>query len=367
MPTAEFIFAINPGSTSTRLALFKNCEPVELVSVINVQHPTEELAQFVHIRDQYEYRLRQTEAFLEQNGNSNLAAVVGRGGLLRPMPSGAYLVNEAMVADLQQAMQGEHASNLGGLLAKGLADPRNIPAFIVDPVSVDEFTPLARISGLPQLPRVSLGHALNIRAVARRVAAGMGKKLIDTNFVVAHLGGGVSIAPVGRGRLLDYNDANQAGPFSPERAGSLPVNDVVTLAFSGKYTLPELRKLFNGKSGLVGYLGSNDARRAVAQAEQGDGKAILILDAMVYQIAKEIGAMATVVGGQVDAVILTGGLAHSSYLTDRIVGYVSYLAPVQIEPGEDEMRALAEGAWQVLSGREQAAVYGGGGYSCSEV
>lgn len=368
MPRAEFILAINPGSTSTRLALFKNCEPVEMVSVVNVQHPTEELTQFVQISEQYEYRLRQVETFLEQNGNPSLAAVVGRGGMLRPMPSGAYLVNELMATDLQQAIQGEHASNLGGLLAKGLADPRHIPAFIVDPVSVDEFTSLARLSGLPQVARASLGHALNIRAVARRVAAASGNMLADMNYVVAHLGGGISIAPVGHGRLLDYNDANQAGPFSPERAGSLPVNEVVTLAFSGKYTLVELRKLFNGQSGLVGYLGSNDARKAVAQAEQGDAKAVLVLDAMAYQIAKEIGAMATVLAGQIDAVILTGGLAYSTYLTRRIADYVSYLAPVQIEPGEDEMQALAEGAWQVLSGGERALVYvGGGGCSCSRV
>lgn len=367
MPTAESILAINPGSTSTRLALFATSEPVELYSVINVQHPTEELAQFAHVSDQFEYRLRQVEAFLNQNGESRLVAVVGRGGLLRPTPSGAYLVNEAMVADLQQGRQGEHASNLGGLLAKGIADPRQIPAFIVDPVSVDEFTPLARLSGLPQISRVSLGHALNIRAVARRVAASKGKELKDTNFVVAHLGGGISIAPVGQGRLLDYNDANQAGPFSPERAGSLPVSDVVDLAFSGQYTLLELRKLFNGQSGLVGYLGSNDARTAVAKAEQGNGEVALVLDALAYQIAKEIGAMATVLAGQIDAIILTGGLAYSIYLTTRIVGYVSYIAPVLIEPGEDEMQALAEGAWQVLSGREQAAVYCGGGCSCSRI
>lgn len=335
---------------------------MELLSVVNVQHPTDEIKQFANISDQYQYRLQSVEAFLEENGAPSLAAVVGRGGLLRPIPSGTYLVNEAMVADLQQGIQGEHASNLGGLLAKGIADPRQIPAFIVDPVSVDEFTPVARLSGLPQVPRISLGHALNIRAVARRVATSWGKELAETNFVVAHLGGGISIAPVAKGRLLDYNDANQAGPFSPERAGTLPVGAIVTLAFSGKYTLQEIRKLFNGQSGLVGYLGSNDARQAVAQAEQGDTKAGLVLDAMAFQIAKEIGAMATVLAGQIDAIILTGGLAHSAYLTSRIVDYVSYIAPVQLEPGEDEMQALAEGAWLVLSGHDQVAAYSGGGF-----
>lgn len=362
MPAEPCILAINPGSTSTRLALFKSVEPVELHNVVNVQHPTTEIKQFASISDQYQYRLQSVEAFLAQNGSPNLVAVVGRGGLIRPIPSGTYLVNAAMVADLQQGVQGQHASNLGGLLAKGIADPRQISAFIVDPVSVDEFAPIARLSGLPQIPRISLGHALNIRAVARRVAASHGKELAETNFVVAHLGGGISIAPVAKGRLLDYNDANQAGPFSPERAGSLPVGEIITLAFSGKYTVPEIRKLFNGQSGLVGYLGSNDARQAVEQAENGDAQAALVLEAMAFQIAKEIGAMATVLAGQVDAIILTGGLAYSTYLTSRIVDYVNYIAPVQLEPGEDEMQALAEGAWLVLSGREQAAVYGGGGF-----
>ena len=361
MPTAQSILAINPGSTSTRLALFRGGEPVELLDVVNLHHPTDELAQFANIRDQYHYRLQSVEAFLEQHGTPDLAAVVGRGGLLRPIPSGTYLVNRAMVTDLQQGIQGEHASNLGGLLAQGIADPRQVPAFIVDPVSVDEFTPVARLSGLPQISRISLGHALNIRAVARRVATSWGKELTETNFVVAHLGGGISIAPVAKGRLLDYNDANQAGPFSPERAGTLPASAIVTLAFSGKYTLQEIRKLLNGQSGLVGYLGSSDARQAVALAEQGDRKAALVLDAMAFQIAKEIGAMATVLNGQVDAVILTGGLAHSAYITRHIIDYVSYIAPVKVEPGEDEMQALAEGAWQVLSGRESAAVYSGGG------
>jgi len=354
---AQFILVINPGSTSTRLALFRNSEPVELCHLANIQHSTEDLSQFTHISEQYDYRLRTVEAFLERHGEPDLAAVVGRGGLLKPIPSGTYLVDEAMVADLRAGVQGEHASNLGGLLARGIADPRGIPAYIVDPVSVDEFTPLARISGLPQISRVSLGHALNIRAVARRVAASLGKELSEANFVVAHLGGGISIAPVERGRILDYNNANEAGPFSPERAGTLPVGDVVSLAYSGKYTLPQIRKMFNGQSGLVGYLGSNDARQAVERAEQGDEKAALVLEAMTYQIAKEIGAMATVLCGQVDAIILTGGLAYSAYITKRIVEYVNYIAPIRVEPGEDEMLALAEGARLVLSGREQAASY----------
>ncbi|NLW16250.1 MAG: butyrate kinase [Firmicutes bacterium] len=357
MSASQYILAINPGSTSTRLALFKNSQWLELWYGANIQHSTAELARFTHISDQYQFRLQSVESFLAHNGEPQLAAVVGRGGLLKPIPSGTYLVDEAMVADLQKGIRGEHASNLGGLLAKGIADSRQVPAFVVDPVSVDEFTPLARISGLPQIPRLSLGHALNIRAVARRVATSMGRELIDTNFVVAHLGGGISIAPVQGGRILDYNDANQGGPFSPERAGSLPAGEIVKLAFSGRYTISQLGKLLNGQSGLVGYLGSNDARAAVARAKQGDASARLVLEAMVFQIAKEIGAMATVLWGQVDAIILTGGLAHSTYLTERIADFVSYIAPVRIVPGEYEMRALAEGAWRVLSGQQQAASY----------
>lgn len=358
MPVSESILVINPGSTSTRLGLFKIADPVEQINVINIYHPATEISQFATISDQYAYRLQSVEQFLDKNRPSNLIAVVGRGGLLRPMASGTYRVNDAMIEDLIAGVQGQHASNLGGVLAKGVADARQIASYIVDPVSVDEFGPLSRLSGIPQIKRSSLGHALNIRAVARRVAAAQGKSLTEMNFVVAHLGGGISIAPLQKGRLLDYNDANQAGPFSPERAGSLPAGDITTLAYSGRYTLVELRKLFNGQAGLISYLGSSDARQAVAQAEAGNSKAILVLDAMVFQIAKEIGAMATVLAGNVDAIILTGGLAYSIYLTSRIEKYVKYIAPVQIEAGEDEMLALAEGVALVVTGQESAAIYG---------
>lgn len=345
---------INPGSTSTRIALYDQTSPLQ---VANLSHSAAELQQFASIPDQFQLRLAAVEAFLQQNGNPALVAAVGRGGLLKPMASGTYGVNAAMVADLKRGVQGQHASNLGGLLALGVADARGIPAYIVDPVAVDEFLPVARISGIPQITRRSLGHALNIRAVARRVAGGLGRSLQQCNFVVAHLGGGISIAPVERGRILDYNNANEAGPFSPERAGSLPAGDVVNLAFSGQYSERELIKLFNGQAGLVAHLGTNDAREAIARAEAGDERASLVLDAMAYQIGKEIGAMATVLAGRVDAVILTGGLAHAGYLTERIGRLVSFIAPVQVVPGEDEMLALAEGAWLVLSGQEQPQEY----------
>ena len=353
--SSDLMLIINPGSTSTRLAIF---ERTQLVQSVAIAHDKEELRQFPHVIEQYSFRLHHIEQFLTVNGAPSLGAVVSRGGLLRPMPSGTYLVNEAMVADLKRGVQGEHASNLGGLLARGIADPRSIPAYVVDPVAVDEFLPEARLSGLPQIPRRSLGHALNIRAVARRVAVHMGTALDAANFVVAHLGGGISIAPLQQGRILDYNDAREAGPFSPERAGTLPAKEVVDLAFSGNYTLAQLLRLLTAEAGLVGYLQTNDARHAVALAEAGDERAQLVLDAMIYQIAKEIGAMATVLAGKVDAIILTGALANAAYLTDRIEPYVNFIAPVMVVPGEDEMLALAEGAWLVHSGQEAARVYG---------
>lgn len=348
------LLIVNPGSTSTRVALFQE---TELITSITITHPTSEIQQLTGIDAQYQYRLRQIEAFLKQTGMPLLAAVVGRGGLLSPVPSGTYLVDDKMLYDLQQGVYGQHASNLGGILARGLADPRQIPAYVVDPVSVDEFVPEARLSGLPQVARRSLGHALNMRAVAQYLANKQGRLLAEVNYIVAHLGGGISIAPIAGGRILDCNDANQAGPFSAERAGSLPAGEIIRLSYSGKYTLAQLQNLLHRQAGLAGYLGSNDARLAVQQAEQGDSRAILVLEAMAYQIAKEIGAMATVVAGEIDAIILTGGLAYATYLTARISNYVDYIAPVQIVPGEREMLALAAGAWRVLSGQEQAVIY----------
>ncbi|MGI6357322.1 MAG: butyrate kinase [Bacillota bacterium] len=348
------LLIINPGSTSTKLALY---DQTSLREVVSLSHAADELCRFCSIVDQYQFRLQAVEDFLLAQGNPKLTAVVGRGGLLKPLASGCYLVNERMAADLRQGVQGQHASNLGGLLAQGIAAPRGIPALIVDPVSVDEFSPLARLSGLPQISRRSLGHGLNIRAVARRVAEDAGRSLLEMNFVVAHLGGGISVAPLSGGRILDYNNANEEGPFSPERAGSLPARDVVSLAFSGQHSLQELIDLFNRRAGLVAYLGSNDARQAIARAEAGDQYAQLVLAAMAYQIAKEISAMATVLCGRVDAIILTGGLAHARYITDQISGYVQFIAPVVLSPGEDEMLALAEGASSALSGQEPIYTY----------
>lgn len=352
----ENILVINPGSTSTKVAVFKKGESIAQKSL---NHSAAEVSKFEKITDQFEYREQMILEWLKEENIQleSLAAVVGRGGLLRPMPSGTYKVTEAMIEDLKIGIQGEHASNLGGIIAKGIADGQNIPSMIVDPVAVDEFADVARISGLPELPRKSLVHALNIKAVGRRAAKDMGKTLADVNFIIAHLGGGISIAPVERGRILDVNNANHGGPFSPERAGSLPVGDLIKLCYSGKYSEKEMLKMTAGKAGLVGYLGTNDTREVIKMIENGDKKAELIFDAMTYQIAKEIGSVATVLKGKVDAILLTGGIAYSNLLCEKISRRVQFIAPVKVYAGEDEILALAEGAQRVLNGEETAKIY----------
>lgn len=352
----EYILVINPGSTSTKVAIFKN---EENLFQKNLSHSAEEVARFARVTDQFEYREKMILDWLKEIGISaeSLAAVVGRGGLLKSMPGGTYKVTEAMIEDLKIGIQGEHASNLGGIIAKGIADQEGIPALIVDPVASDELEDIARISGLPEVPRRSLVHALNIKAVARRAAREMGKGYTDFNFIIAHLGGGISIAPLRKGRIVDVNGADDGGPFSPERTGGLPVGELAKLCYSGKYTYPEMRKKILGKSGLVAYLGTNNARDVVRMIEEGDQNADLTFDAMAYQIAREIGSMAAVLKGEVDAVILTGGLAYSELLCDRIRRRVEFIGPVKIYAGEDEMRALAEGAVRVLKGEERAKLY----------
>ena len=349
----HWILAINPGSTSTKLALF---EDEVLYTAETLRHNPQELAPV--IADQLEYRTALVSRWLEANFNGDkLSAVVGRGGMLKPIPSGTYAVNERMREDLRKGVGGQHASNLGGLIAHSLASRWGIPAFIVDPVSVDEFIPEARISGIPEIVRGSRSHALKIRAVARRAARDLGHEVEDINLIVAHLGGGISVAPLQKGRMLDVNDANEMGPFSPERSGGLPTGDLVKLAFSGKYTQEELvNKILRG-SGLLGYLGTNDGVEVGRRIQAGDKKAELIGRAMAYQIAKEIGAMATVLCGQVRAIIITGGLAHYNRLTGWIKEHVRFIAPVLIYPGEDELQALAAGCLRVLRGEESPREY----------
>ncbi|HBF76420.1 MAG TPA: butyrate kinase [Clostridiaceae bacterium] len=352
----KYILAINPGSTSTKVAIF---EGKNKILQQNLSHPKEKLSKYDKIPDQYEYRKDVILKWLkEKNIELNeLEAVVARGGLLRPMPAGTYAVTELMIKDLKVGIQGQHASNLGGIIAKSIGDSQGIPSFIVDPVSVDEFEDVARISGCPEIPRKSLVHSLNIRAVARKVAAKMGKNFEDINLIVAHLGGGISVAPLRKGRIVDVNNASEEGPFSPERAGGVPAQELLELAYSGKYSYKELKRKLMGNGGLSGYLGTNDAREVEKRIEEGDAKAKLVFDAMAYQIGEEIGKYSAVLCGDVDRIILTGGLAYSKRITDYVTKMVKFIAPVEIVPGEDEMQALAEGAYRVLNGEEKSRIY----------
>lgn len=347
----EFVLTINPGSTSTKIAIFKG---LEQVFDEKIEHPVKELENFQHIIEQNAYRTEKIKESIEKHHIELKAikAVVGRGGLLRPMPGGTYLVTEPMLADLRKGVQGEHASNLGGLIAQAIATEIGVDAFIVDPVAVDEMDKIARISGIPQIERRSLGHALNIKAVSHRYANEVGQNLKELRLIVAHLGGGISVAPVAQAKIKDYNNANEMGPFSPERTGGLPVGDLVKLCFSGTYSHKEMKRKIKGKGGIVSYLGTNDLREIEKMMAQGDVKAQLIFDAMCYQIGKEIGQMATVLKGQVDAIIITGGMAHSEKLCKFIKEMVSFIAKVVVYPGEDEMKALNEGVHRVLKGEE---------------
>ncbi|RKY80416.1 butyrate kinase [candidate division KSB1 bacterium] len=350
------ILVINPGSTSTKVAVFKN-EKALLEE--NLTHQHEELRQFSRIWDQLEYRQKAVEAFLQRHGLQPLAfqAIVGRGGLFRPLKGGTYRVNAAMLADAEKGLQGEHAANLGCALAWRLAQG-NIPAFVVDPVSVDEFESLARYSGHPLLKRKSLSHALNIHTVARWVAEKLTIPYKKSQFVVAHLGGGISIAAVKGGRIIDVNDALSAGPFSPNRTGTLPLQGFISLCFSGKYSEDQIRQMVAKEGGLIAYLGTADAKEIEQRIKSGDHRAEEVSEAMAYQIAKEIGAMATVLKGNLDAIILTGGLARWTRLVNWISERVGFIAPVQVLPGEFEMEAMALGALRVLRGEEIAKDYG---------
>jgi len=352
----KYVLVINPGSTSTKVAVF---EGEKNLIQKDLTHSSNELEKFEKIADQFDYRKDIIIKWYEDEGfkMDELKAAVGRGGLLKPMPSGTYTVTDVMVEDLKIGIQGEHASNLGGLIAKAIADTQEVPSYICDPVAVDEFEDVARVSGIPEIKRKSLLHALNVRANAHNVANDMGKDLDDLNFVVAHLGGGISVVPMKNGKMIDANNANEMGPFSPERAGGVPSGDLAKLCYSGKYDFKTLKSKLRGKGGLVAYLGTNDAREVLKMIESGDENAKLVFEAMGYQIAKEIGAMATVLQGKVDAIILTGGVSYSKYLTDYITDKVGFIAPVVIKPGEDEMKALAEGGLRVLQGKEEAKRY----------
>lgn len=352
----ERILAINPGATSTKIAIFDGTKPVFKQTV---EHHGDELKGFARVLDQYQYRRDLILDVLTKGGISmdSINAIVGRGGLLKPVAGGTYAVTEQMIADLQQAERGEHASNLGAVLAYGLAKKRGIPAFIVDPVAVDEMEPVARISGSPDLDRVSMSHALNMKAVARKVAKDMGKKYEDVNVVVAHLGTGVSLSAQRKGKMVDVIDGKEEGPFAPDRCGGLPASQLVKLCYSGKYTYDELKKRLFGSGGLYAYLGTKDTREVEKMATAGDAKAELLMQALVYQVAKEIGALSTVLEGAVDRIVLTGGIAYSKRVVDEITKRVKFIAPVTVIPGEEELESLAAGALRVLQGEEKAQFY----------
>ncbi|MDF2631357.1 MAG: branched-chain-fatty-acid kinase, partial [Symbiobacteriaceae bacterium] len=328
----------------------------------DLRHGAAELATFVHIYDQYAYRKEMILQWMASVGVTpeSLTAVVGRGGLLRPIPGGTYRVNDRMLADLKAGHQGEHASNLGAALAWEIAQAAGgKPAFIVDPVVVDELEPVARISGLPTMPRRSIFHALNQKAVARRAAKELGRPYDELNLIVVHLGGGVSVGAHRKGRVIDVNNAlDGEGPMSPERAGTLPSLGLVHLCFSWRYTLPEISKMAVGKGGFVAHLKTNDARDVENRAVSGtDPRAEQVFKAMAMQVAKEVGRCAVALHGKVDRIILTGGLARSKPLVQWVTDRTQWIAPVLLYPGEDEMTALNEGALRVLRGEEQAKEY----------
>ncbi|MGB9813713.1 MAG: butyrate kinase [Thermovenabulum sp.] len=351
------ILAINPGSTSTKIAVFKD---EELMFEEKISHSTEELRDFKTIFDQYPFRKRIIlDVLHKRNYNiKNLSAVVGRGGLIKPVEGGTYKVNEKMLEDLKKGVLGEHASNLGGVLAYEIASETGIPSFIVDPVVVDEMEPIAKITGVPEIKRKSIFHALNQKAVAKRYAKSIGKRYEELNLIVAHMGGGITVGAHKKGRVVDVNNGlDGEGPFSPERSGQLPALDFAKLILSKNMNLEEIKKMIAGKGGLVAYFGTNDAREIGKRIDEGNDEAKLVYEAMAYNIAKEIGACAAVLSGKVDAVILTGGLAYDSKLVNWIKERISFIAPVEIFPGEDELKALAEGALRVLRGEEAAKEY----------
>ena len=351
------MLAINPGSTSTKIAVFDN---EELVFEKTLRHSSEEIGAFEKISDQLQFRKDVIEEAVRENGVKieELDAVVGRGGLLKPIQGGTYSVSPEMIEDLKVGVLGEHASNLGGIIAKEIATVANCQSYIVDPVVVDELQEVARISGIPEIERKSIFHALNQKATARRAAAELDKKYEDINVIVAHLGGGISVGAHLKGNVVDVANAlDGEGPFSPERSGGLPVGDLVKMCFSGKYTIDDIKKRIKGNGGIVAYLGTNDAREVQTMIEEGNEKAKLVYEAMAYQVAKEIGACAAVLKGEIDAIILTGGIAYSKIFVQWIVERISFLGEVKIYPGEDEMIALAQGALRVLNGEEEAKTY----------
>ncbi|MFI3295824.1 MAG: butyrate kinase [Rikenellaceae bacterium] len=354
------ILTINPGSTSTKIAIFDN--ETERFT-ISISHSPEELAPYKTIADQFSFRKTVIMDALGEKGfdMKTLDIIVGRGGLLHPMKSGIYRVNDLMRQDLINSPVGEHASNLGGLIAYDLAKSLDhVKAYIADPVVVDEMDDIARMTGFSMLERKSIFHALNQKAVAREYAQKIGRKYEDLNLIVAHMGGGISIGAHLEGRVVDVNNAlDGEGPFTPERAGTVPVGDLIEMCFSGEYTHSQIKKMVKGEGGMVALYGTNDARavREKAAGADGDPRAKAVINALAYNVAKYIGAMATVLCGKVDAIILTGGMAHGEVIMNKIIEHVSFISAVEVVPGEDEMSALALNGLLVMKGEIEVSEY----------
>lgn len=351
------LLIINPGSTSTKVGIYEDTKEVK---TFTLSHDASAIEKFPTVFDQYEWRKEEIKKLLKEHGVSldTFDAFVGRGGVLKPMKSGTYRVNEAMLLDIQKSANGEHASNLGALIAHSLSEEFGKESFIADPVVVDELEDLARISGLKEIERISIFHALNQKAVARRFAKEKNLNYKDLNLIVVHLGGGISVGVHKEGKVIDVNNAlNGEGSFSPERAGTLPAASLVEMCFSGEYTKAEVLKKLTGKGGLVSYLGTNDVRQVESLVEKGDPYAKLIYEAMAYQISKDIGAASTVLKGKIDGILITGGIAYSKKMVGLIKESVGFLGELHIYPGEDELLALAEAAVRILDGEEEAMVY----------
>ncbi len=351
------ILALNPGSTSTKIAIYDeyNCIFTE-----TLRHSTEEISKYDKIIDQYEFRKNIILEKIKESGINleELTAVVGRGGMFKPIQSGTYIVNDEMIDYVKQAPRGEHASNLGCVIAREIADSIGVASYIVDPVAVDEMLEIAKITGMPEFPRDSLFHALNQKAVAKRFAKEVGKSYQSLNLIVAHLGGGVSVGAHQKGKVIDVNNALDGdGPMSPERSGTVPMGKLYKAIFAGKYTLEEVKKKNYGQGGLVAHLGTNDGLTVAKMIENGDSHAKLVFEALAYQVSKEIASVSASLCGDVDAIIITGGLAYNDMLTNWIRERVDFISKVLIYPGEDELQALVEGVIRVLDNEEQALVY----------
>ena len=350
------ILAINPGSTSTKIALYDDEQPT---LALTLRHSAEEIARFPRIIDQLDWRKEMVlEALAKNNFDvKSLSAVIGRGGLIKPIESGVYEVNAALKNDLVNA-QREHASNLGGLIAEQIAQAAGVKAYIADPVVVDELDDIARLSGIPECPRISIFHALNQKATARLHCERMGWVYEESNLIVAHMGGGISVAAHKQGRIVDVNNALDGdGPFAPDRAGSIPSSELIKVCFSGQYTKEELLKFISSKGGLVAYLGTNSVIQVMERIAQGDQRTKKVLDAMCYNIVKQIGAMAAALSGSVQTIVLTGGIAYNEPVVEYIRERCSFIAPIAVYPGENELEALVTNALVVLRGVITPKVY----------